>query len=235
MEYLLAYIASEISPCNIPAAAVYMVDFAIGVAIKAKSISILQVLTKFCRTHGWAVGGVGPRRYIDTCIKNAILTGCVALCRAVPVTLSILMETSGQHWVKLLFDLACENGQAEIMKDMLTSKMESTNIERQVPVVPSPVQRGLFIAAKSGHAEVIRVQLRHGANIKLDAPVKAAIQGGRVGTIKYMLQRGAQISLKVLSELNDDLIQMDYKGPRSFSSEYQVLSYYIAAKIAASK
>ena len=219
---------------------------ALAAAIKQKHPALIMLLCGFAKSQAWALTKASSQFFNDTYmarwLHTAAESGCMHTCRAVLFTLSTLNKEPKQRWLDLLFDYACEAGQAGLIRSMLHKQLISAGPDRarhhahpRAPTMRERGAHGVKLAARLECSDVLALLLEHGGDINAGEPVEEAVRLGRVDTLGYMLRCGAEITPELLGRLDGELKRMKYKGLRSLDGRYRPLSYYFAAKVAEKK
>lgn len=130
--------------------------------------------------------------HLRTALEIAVKTGCVRILELLLAYESLLANAEFND--QTLLQIAVENNQTEIVQLLLQQKFVDANAN------PSNThgQTALEMASRNGSTEIVNLLLKHDAGSTLawrvNTAFHAAVDGGRIETIKILLENGVDVN-----------------------------------------
>jgi ankyrin repeat protein len=105
-----------------------------------------------------------------------------------------------------LLHLACEHGQANLLRELIEGGLVDVNRNGK---------QGMELAIKYAYRDVMTVLLHRGVSVNEESLLHSAIEHGSIATVKFLLERGAELSEEVLEWCQTQLHEKHAKGAPS--------------------
>jgi hypothetical protein len=123
-----------------------------------------------------------------------------------------------------LLHLACEHGQANLLRELIEGGLVDVNRNGK---------QGMELAIKYAYRDVMTVLLHRGVSVNEESLLHSAIEHGSIATVKFLLERGAELSEEVLEWCQTQLHEKHAKGLLTWEKDdTQPLDFYFIAKLA---